>query len=79
MNFDEHAPIRKLTESHITKLGKLYNEMQKTHAVTFVLLPSAIDIIQFYWQQIVQEGERAISFYGAGKAMFHRLHLNDKH
>ncbi|CAO3687345.1 unnamed protein product [Umbelopsis vinacea] len=69
MKFDEHSPIRKLVESHITKLGKLYNEMQKAHAVSFILLPSAIDIIQFYWQQIVQEGERAISFYGAGRAV----------
>jgi hypothetical protein len=46
--------------------------MQKAHAVSFILLPSAIDIIQFYWQQIVQEGERAISFYGAGKDFSHQ-------
>jgi len=66
MNFDEHSPIRKLVESHITKLGKLYNELQKTHPVSFILLPSSIEVIQFYWQHIVLEGERAISFYGAG-------------
>jgi hypothetical protein len=69
MNFDEHSPLRKLVESHITKLGKLYNELQKAHPVPFILLPSAIDIIQFYWQNIVQEGERAIAFYGAGRAV----------
>ncbi|KAJ2963896.1 hypothetical protein NQZ79_g1053 [Umbelopsis isabellina] len=69
MNFDEHSPLRKLVESHITKLGKLYNELQKAHPVPFILLPCAIDIIQFYWQNIVQEGERAISFYGAGRAV----------
>ncbi|KAG2171813.1 hypothetical protein INT43_008193 [Umbelopsis isabellina] len=69
MNFDEHSPLRKLVESHITKLGKLYNELQKAHPVPFILLPCAINIIQFYWQNIVQEGERAISFYGAGRAV----------
>ncbi|KAH8554929.1 armadillo-type protein [Umbelopsis sp. PMI_123] len=69
MNFDEHSPLRKLVESHITKLGKLYNELQKTYPVSFILLPSTIDIIQFYWQHIVHEGERAISFYGAGRAV----------
>lgn len=45
-------------ENTIEEYGNLYLSLQKAHPVSAVLCPAWLDIIRYYWQNIVIEGDR---------------------
>ncbi|CAG8528258.1 11592_t:CDS:10 [Ambispora leptoticha] len=53
---DAESPIFAFIESHITLIGKLYIDLQKTHPVPFALAPQAMEIVKYYWNVLVVHG-----------------------
>lgn len=46
--------------------GTLYLNLLKKHPVSCALVPAWTDILNYYWQSIVQEGQRLVDRYKPG-------------
>ncbi|KAG9306619.1 hypothetical protein G9A89_004816 [Geosiphon pyriformis] len=53
---DGSSPIISLIEAHISLIGKLYIDLQKTHPIPFVLVPRSMDLLKYFWQILINDG-----------------------
>ncbi|CAO0796255.1 unnamed protein product [Mucor circinelloides] len=52
--------IKQVVENTIEEYGSLYVSLQKKHPVSAVLCPAWLDIIRYYWQNIMVEGTHIV-------------------
>lgn len=52
--------VKQVVESTIEEYGSLYVLLQKMHPVSAVLCPAWLDIIRYYWQNIMVEGSHIV-------------------
>ncbi|CAJ0650514.1 12985_t:CDS:10 [Entrophospora sp. SA101] len=50
---DEPSQIFELVKSHINLIGKFFIDLQKSHPISFALIPESFDIVLYYWQLLV--------------------------
>lgn len=63
-NVDEACRV--IVEAIIEDHGAMYLGLQKTHPVSCILCPAWTDILSYYWQHIMQEGNRLADRYKTG-------------
>ncbi|CAO3633200.1 unnamed protein product [Mucor fragilis] len=58
INYTGH--IKQVVETTIEEYGSLYVSLQKKHPVSAVLCPAWLEIIRYYWQNIMVEGTHIV-------------------
>ncbi|CAG8596026.1 7001_t:CDS:10 [Dentiscutata erythropus] len=54
---DSASPSLEFIDAHITRIGKFYIELLKTHPISFIMTPGAVDVIQYYWKLLITYGK----------------------
>lgn len=55
-----NGKIKQDLENTIEEYGSLYLALQKTHPVSAALCPAWLDMVRYYWQNIMAEGTRIV-------------------
>jgi hypothetical protein len=61
--------LTKAVETVVEEYGMIYLGLQKAHPVSVALCPKWIDIISYYWKNVVEQGDLVANQFGEGKGL----------
>jgi hypothetical protein len=67
IQLDYNGKIKHDLENTIEEYGSLYLALQKAHPVSSALCPAWLDMVRYYWQNIMAEGSRIVEQCKSGQ------------